>query len=130
MGYVSNKVEKYGDYFYVLFRVLVGLMFFLHGWDKLFVNKMALGSLMGVAGLVEIVVGIALVVGFFVRMAAVLGAIQMLVAYFKVHAPGGLSPLANNGELALLYFAAFLVIIVYGARKLSLEMSSLKKETF
>ncbi|MBS3116873.1 DoxX family protein [Candidatus Woesearchaeota archaeon] len=130
MGYVTQYVEKYGDYLYVLFRALVGLMFFLHGWDKLIVKKMALGTLFGIAGLVEIVVGIAVVVGFFVRLAAVLGAIQMVVAYFIVHVGNGLSPLANGGELAVLFFSAFLVLIVYGARKWGLEMSSMKKEMF
>lgn len=114
---------------YFVFRLLVGLMFFLHGWSKFFgATPLPLASLMGVAGVVELLVGLGVFFGFFTRLAAVGGAIQMLVAFFKVHAPLGINPLANGGELALLFFAAFLVLAVYGAGKWSLEMAWLKKE--
>ncbi len=131
MGYFAKAVDSLGSYLYVLFRVLVGLMFFMHGWGKLFGEKaMPLASLMGVAGVIEIAVGIAVVFGLFVRLFAALGAIQMIVAFVKVHAPQGLNPLANGGELAVLYFTAFLVLFAYGAGRLALEQALLNKETF
>jgi uncharacterized membrane protein YphA (DoxX/SURF4 family) len=68
--------------------------------------------------------------GFYTRLAATGGALLMLGAYFKVHAFQALSPLANGGEAAVLFFAAFLVFTVYGNGWLSLEKSLLKKETF
>ena len=124
-------LEKYHDYFYLVFRVVVGLMFFVHGWGKLFGEApKALASLMGVAGVVEIAVGAAIVLGFFTRLAGGLGAVTMLVAFFKVHASGGLNPMTNGGELAVMYFLAFLVILEHGARKWSLEQKLLKKEYF
>ena len=66
----------------------------------------------------------------FTRLAAAVSAIEMVIAYFKVHAPNGLIPLVNQGELALLYFVAFLVLMVYGAGKWSLEKALMKKEAF
>ena len=36
MGYCEKFCGKYGDYLYLLFRVLVGAMFALHGGQKLF----------------------------------------------------------------------------------------------
>ncbi len=131
MGKCNSWVEKYGDYHYFLFRILVGVMFFLHGYGKLFGAKAGpVASLMGVAGVVELLAGLGILVGFWTRLGALGGAITMIVAYFKVHLPTGFNPLANGGELAVLYFAAFLVLMVYGSRKWSLEKSWLKKETF
>ncbi len=130
MGYCTKCVSKWKDQLYLVFRVLVGLMFFLHGYDKLVVKGMAWGSLMGIAGMVEFLAGLGILVGFFTRLSATGGAITMLVAYFKVHVGNGLSPLANGGELAALYFAAFLILMIYGNQKWSLEQSLLKKETF
>ena len=130
MGKCEEILKRYNDILYLVFRVLVGLMFFLHGYDKIFVKGMELASLIGFAGVVELVVGLAVFLGLFTRLAATLGGITMLVAYFKVHATNGLSPLANGGELALMYLAAFLVLLVYGAQKWGLEKEWLKKETF
>jgi len=88
-------------------------------------------SMMGVAGVIEMVGGILIAVGFFTRLFAGLGAIMMLVAYFTVHhAWDKLWPIVNRGELALLYFACFLILFVWGGGQASLEKALLKKETF
>ena len=118
--------EKIEDVLYFLFRVMVGFFFFLHGAQKIFGwfssnGPVDLTSLMGVAGLVEIIAGLLIMVGLWTRIASFFAAIQMLVAYFMVHAPQHLVPLVNKGELALLYFAAFLVLIIYGSGKASLD---------
>ncbi len=131
MGKCSKLLKKYGEWNYLAFRLLVGLMFFMHGFGKLWGAKAApLMSLMGFTGVVEVVVGLAVLFGLWTRLAALGGAITMLVAYFKVHAAGGLSPLVNGGELAVMYFVAFLVLMQYGAGKLSLEKKLKGKECF
>ncbi len=131
MGYCNKWLNSYGEYHYFVFRVLVGLMFFLHGFGKLSGAKAApLMSLMGLAGVLELLIGLGVLVGFLTRLAAFGGAIVMLVAYFKVHAFTALSPLANGGELAVMYFVAFLVLMVYGNGKWNLEKVLLKKELF
>jgi putative oxidoreductase len=143
MGKFKKCNEKYGDYAYFVFRVLVGLLFLQHGLQKLFgylggmdgAGQVAgIVSLMGLAGIIEVVVGLAVTFGLFTRLAGAGGALFMLVAYFMVHWPKGWipfnSPPGNGGELALLYLAAFLVLKIHGAGKWSLEQAWLKKETF
>ena len=135
MGLIEKYANK--DYFYFVFRVLVGLLFLQHGLQKIFGmfggvggNTVPLMSLFGAAGLIELIAGIAITLGLFTRLAAAISAIEMLVAYFMVHASGSLIPLVNQGELALLYFAAFLILTAYGAGKWSLEKVLMKKEVF
>jgi putative oxidoreductase len=130
MAAFKKMRDKYGEYLYSVFRILVGLLFFLHGFDKIFTKGVELTSLIGLAGIIELLVGLGVLLGFYTRLAALGGALLMLVAYFKAHAGGGLSPLANGGEAAVLYFAVFLVLLVFGARKWGLEMSVLGKEKF
>lgn len=108
-------------YLYVVFRVVIGLLFLLHGVQKLFVGSFSLVSLMGVAGLIEFFGGILIVIGLWVRPVALISAVQMLVAYFMVHFSQGWNPLSNQGELALLYFVSFLVLFGWGASKLSVD---------
>jgi putative oxidoreductase len=110
--------EDYGDVLYVIFRGLIGVMFFMHGWGKIFAAQPAeMFSLFWFAGIIELVVGLTVTIGLFTQWTALLGALQMLVAYFMVHMPQGWNPLENKGELALLYFAAFLVLIGHGGRR-------------
>ena len=77
---------------------------------------------LGVAGLIEVIVGVLIVFGLWTRLVALVGVIEMLVAWFAVHAAKGVwNPLQNGGEAAVLYFAAFLVLFSYGAGKWSLD---------
>ena len=128
-----------GSSYYALFRILTGFLFFQHGIQKIFgvfggidgAGKTAeIFSLTGAAGLIEFFVGIALILGLFSRLAAVFGAIEMTAAYLMVHAPLDPSPLLNKGEAALLYVAAFLAIIRYGAGRWSVEKAVAKREIF
>ncbi len=131
----QKTVAKYGEYLYLVFRVFIGLLFFAHGAQKLFGwfggnGGTPLISLMGVAGLIEVVAGLAIALGLLTRLAAFVSAIEMVVAYFMVHFPQGWCPLQNKGELALLYFAAFLVLTWKGAGKWQLDKTLFKKEVF
>jgi|TARA_B100001971_G_C17886311_1_gene380669 putative oxidoreductase len=127
--------ENYGDHLYFIFRVFVGLLFLQHGLQKLFGAfgdraPVELFSLMGLAGIIEFSAGLAITLGIFTRLIASVAALELVVAYFMAHAPNGLIPIMNGGELALLYVASFLVLVVYGAKKWSLERALLKKEIF
>lgn len=125
------------EWCYVIFRIIVGAFYFVIGTGKLFgwfgMNAVGFSSgIFTIAGIVETIVGAMLVLGLFSRLGGLLGAINMLVAYVVVHAPNGLSPFANNGERALLYFATFLVVMWIGNGKFSLEkkITGKKKEVF
>lgn len=121
---MNKFLDENKGYFYFVFRVIVGLLFFLHGLMKvnaMMAGNIAPGSLMFFAMIIEIVAGVLIVLGLFTRYAAGISALEMLVAYFKAHAPQAVSPLANKGEPALLFFAAFLVLVAYGAGKWAID---------
>lgn len=121
---MNKFFDQNKDYFYFGFRIIVGLMFFLHGWMKVgnfMAGNIAPGSLMFFAMIIEVLVGIFLIIGLFTRYSAGIAGLEMIVAYFKVHAPQAVSPLVNKGEPAVLFFAAFLVLVAYGAGKWAVD---------
>ncbi len=134
--YLNGIGKKYGEHLYLVFRVLVGLLFFMHGSGKLlgWFGGPGFGFsgpwLMVLAGSIEFLAGLGILLGFFTRLSALGGLVVMVGALATVHFPQGYNPLANGGELATLFLAAFLVLLVYGAQKWSLEKQLLKKELF
>ncbi len=122
---MGNFLGKNSDSFYLAFRVIIGLVFLLYGVQKISAisgGKMALMSLMGLAMLIEVVVGACTILGLFVRPLAAIAALEMAYAFLFVHvASGSIHPLVNKGESALLFFAAFLVLAAFGARRWSFD---------
>jgi putative oxidoreductase len=103
-------------------RIVTTLMFLQHGTAKFFgfphvaaFDNIQFASLLGAAGVLEIVGGLLLLVGLFTRPVAFVLSGFMAVAYFMAHAPQGLYPLLNQGELAVLYCFIFLYLSVAGA---------------
>lgn len=78
-------------------------------------------SLFGLAAVLELVGGVALLLGLLTRPVAFLLSGEMAVAYFMVHAPQGFFPVLNGGELAILYCFAFLYLAAAGAGPWSLD---------
>jgi putative oxidoreductase len=68
----------------------------------------------GLQGLLELVGGLLLALGWFTRTVAFVLAGNMAVAYFMPHAPGGFFPLLNGGELAIVYCFFFVYLVVGG----------------
>ncbi len=125
-NFVAKYVYNKRDYFYAIFRIFVGLLFFQHGAQKLLgwfgaQGTVGLFSLMGLAGVIELIGGLLIALGLFTRAAALFGIADMVGAYLLVHVKGGLIPIVNKGELALLYLAAFLVVLSWGSGKWSLD---------
>lgn len=120
------------DGFYFLFRVLVGFLFLQHGMQKLGMleGAFAVQGFVGFIGLCEFAGGLALVIGLWTRLVALLGAILLIGAYTTVHAKLGILPIVNRGELALLYIAAFAVLFANGAGRWSTEKAVLGTEVF
>ena len=111
---------------YSLMRFIIGILFACHGAQKLlpvFGGPMATGKggLMLAAGVIELVGGFLVAVGFLTRAAALICCGEMAVAYFKAHAPQSFFPLVNKGELAVAYCFAFLFIAAAGAGAYSLD---------
>ncbi|TAJ79648.1 MAG: DoxX family protein [Sphingobium sp.] len=111
-----------------VFRIVTGILFLAHGLVKLFgfpegaaPGQVPLVSLFGLAAVLELVGGAAIVLGLFTRPVAFVLAGQMAVAYFMAHAPQGFYPVLNAGELAILYTFAFLYFAAAGAGPWSLD---------
>ncbi|MFT4172289.1 MAG: DoxX family protein [Rhodocyclaceae bacterium] len=111
-------------------RIVAGYTFLLHGSAKIFhvphvasFDNLQLFSLIGLAGVLELVGGALLIIGLFTRPTAFILSGQMAVAYFMGHAPRGnvLMPLMNNGESAVLFCFIFLFLAAAGAGAWSVD---------
>lgn len=121
---MARMTSWFGDYAFVLMRVVVGLAFAQHGAQKLIGfpggNTVPLMSQMGLAGVIELVAGLLVALGIVTRWAALVASGEMAVAYFTRHATQGLWPILNRGELAVLYCFVFLYIASRGGGRWSL----------
>jgi putative oxidoreductase len=79
------------------------------------------GSLPGIAGILETFGGLFLLLGLFTRPVAFLLSGEMAVAYFYAHAPRGFWPVLNQGEPAVHYAFLWLYLSAAGAGPWSLD---------
>jgi putative oxidoreductase len=125
------RMARFTGRFHAVLRITAGLSFMSHGTMKLLgfpaappgmppmpVSPM---SFMGVAGLLELVGGLLVVLGLFTRPVAFLLAGEMAVGYWMAHAPQGMIPATNMGEAAYLYCFVFLFLAAAGAGPWSVD---------
>jgi putative oxidoreductase len=124
-----NSLTRYAVPFYSVMRLVVGLMFFCHGAQKIFgwftppgQPGGPLSPLSMVGGWLEIVCGLLIAVGLFTRLAAFIASGEMAVAFFMMHAKGSILPILNKGELAVVYCFLFFYIFLYGPGAWSLDV--------
>ena len=124
-----RQLEKYADHAYALMRIVTGFMFAFHGAQKILGVlsdfQPPVGSQLWVGGIIELLGGLAVMLGFQTRVAAFLCSGQMAVAYFQFHWKFQLGPnffpAINKGELAALYCFVFLLIACRGGVTWSLD---------
>ena len=124
-----KQLEKYADHTYALMRIMTGFMFFFHGAQKILGILSdfhpTVGSQIWFGGVIELLGGLAILMGFRTRLAAFLCSGQMAVAYFQFHWKFRLGaeffPAINKGELAVLYCFVFLFIACRGGVKWCLD---------
>jgi len=113
-------------------RIVAAFLFLQHGSAKLLhvppiamFDQLQLLSLIGFAGVLELVGGTLLLVGLFSRAVAFVLSGEMAFAYFMSHASHGhvLSPMLNQGESAVLFCFIFLLLAVAGPGTLSIDGS-------
>jgi len=122
-------LAKHADEAYALMRIMAGFMFLFHGAQKIlgFLSEFqpAMGSQLWFGGVLELLGGLAIMLGFQTRMAAFLCSGEMAVAYFQYHWKFQMGPnffpAVNKGELAALYCFVFLFIATRGGGKWSLD---------
>jgi putative oxidoreductase len=105
---------------YQAMRIVIGVLFAFHGAQKLFglfgMSRVPLISQLGAAGIIELVGGLLVAAGVAVTPVAFICSGEMAFAYVKAHYPKGMFPIANGGELAVLYCFVFLYISTRGRR--------------
>ena len=103
-----------------LFRIMSGLLILQHGTSKILgfptsqMSGVSIASLGGIAGVIELIFGVLLVIGLLSRLSAFILSGLMAVAYFIAHMPQGFFPMLNGGELAALYSFGFLYLAAAG----------------
>ena len=78
-------------------------------------------SLIGVAGLIELITGALITVGGCTVVACFIASGLMAAAYFIGHFPAGFWPIKNGGEEAVFYCFVFLYMATKGSGRLSLD---------
>ena len=127
-----KSLEKYADYAYALMRIVAGIMFAFHGAQKILgvfsQFQPPVGSQLWFGGIIELVGGLAIMLGFQTRAAALLCSGMMAVAYFQFHwkfqIGANFFPALNKGELAALYCFVFLFIATRGGVKWCLDKTT------
>ena len=118
------STSRFAGPIWSLFRVVVGLLFALHGAASVFgffggnqgKGAVEVGQWPGwYAGVIQLVCGVLVLAGLFTTPAAVLASGSMAYAYFAVHQEQALLPMRNGGEQAALFAWAFLAIAALGA---------------
>jgi putative oxidoreductase len=113
----------------LLLRLVLGIIFIWHGYPKLthpnamhgmFLQHGLPGYFVSVAGVLEVFGGGLLILGFFARIAAMLLAIEMAVAIWKVHSAGGYLAV-HNYEFPLVLAAACFALATVGAGRASAD---------
>lgn len=126
-----NRMQPWG---LTVLRIMTGLIFLVHGWQKI--------TMFGVAGFsgflsqvgvpaasvaavvviaVELLGGLALILGLGTRYVAIPLAIDMLVALLAVHLPAGFFVDAGGYEFVLLLLGASLALFFSGGGALALD---------
>jgi putative oxidoreductase len=124
-----KQLAKYESQTYALLRIMAGFMFSFHGAQKVLgvLTEMqpAVWSQLWIGGVIELVGGLAIMLGLRTRWAAFICSGEMAMAYFQFHWKFQMGPAffpgVNKGELAVIYCFVFLFIACKGSGIWSLD---------
>jgi len=131
---LENTLVPWRPQLLSVLRIMAGLEILQHGTAKLlgfpalpnFANLQIM-SLSGIAGIIELIGGALFVLGLFTRPTAFIFSGLTAAAYFIAHAGKSFYPIANGGELAVLYCFVFLYFVAAGPGPWSLDAIRGKK---
>ena len=131
MDRIRGTLARYQPQMLSILRIVMGLLFLCHGLQKWFgfpaanpnFANIRLFTMVGVAGVIEIVCGSLVTVGLFTRAAALLISGEMAVAYWLyANRPArGFAPIVNGGSLEVIYCFVFLYLVFAGAGPWSVD---------
>ncbi|MFC4052485.1 DoxX family protein [Actinomadura syzygii] len=130
----ANRIPYLSDIALLIGRVAVGVVFVAHGWQKFDdmghggVTKMFEGMDIPAPSVaayystwVELIGGLALIVGVAVPLAGLLLVADMAGAFWFVHKGNGVFVTGNGYELVLVLGAAAVLLALVGAGRFSLD---------
>lgn len=122
------SAQRFQPYALALLRIFTSFSFISHGTQKLLAfpaapswGMPAAFSLPWTAGVLEIVGGALVLIGFLTRPAAFILSGLMAVAYWMAHGSKGFYPILNGGEAAMLFCFIFLYIFTAGPGAFSVD---------
>ena len=127
---LTARWRSWAPYLLSILRIMTAFLFVQYGSTKLLALPAAimpgggtapLTSLPGIAGALELVGGVLLLLGLFTRPVAFILAGEMAFAYFIGHAPQGFWPVLNNGAPAVFYCFLWLYISSAGPGPWSID---------
>lgn len=114
-----------------ILRIVTGLLILQHGMAKIIgfpavpmFATLKPFSLIGTAGILELIGGALLIIGLFTRPVAFILSGLMAFAYFIGHFPKDFYPLINGGTLSILYCFTCLYLSTAGAGPWSVDAIS------
>jgi len=130
----SDNVCACYQYAPIFTRIALGIVFFVHGYQKLFIQGIdGVAGFFGSVGipaafifayvvtLLEFFGGIALIFGLFTRFVAALFVIDMIAALFAVHLQNGFSVSNGGYEFVFVLAAASFSLVFSGAGAYALD---------
>jgi putative oxidoreductase len=132
---MENALRSWSPQFLSVLRIMTGLVFLQSGTAKHLefpevtaFKNIQLWSLVGVAGVIELIGGTLIVLGLFTRPVAFLLSGEMAIAYFWAHAPRNFFPILNDGRPAILFCFVFLYLFFASGGAWSLDRMIRKTE--
>ena len=116
---MASFLRPYEPQAYALLRMVTGFLLLWHGTQKLLAFPVPPPPVppfvIAIAGPIELVGGLLVMIGLFAGWAAFLCSGLMAFAYWMVHGPQALLPIQNGGEVAVLFCFVFLYISARGS---------------
>src|SRR5581483_5824748 len=122
---ITERMDLWQSRTLSLLRIVAGFLFLCHGLQKFFGwfggHRMPPTSLLGVAGIIETIGGVLIILGFCTRPVAFVLCGEMAVAFFRAHFPHGALPIQNGGELAVFFCFFYLYLVAAGPGSISVD---------
>lgn len=128
-----SYLNTWRDYAPLVLRVVTGIIFFMHGWQKIETGLPGITGFVGSLGFpfpavfavlligAELIGGALLVLGAFTRLSAKVLAVVSIIALVLVHLPNGFFAGTGGYEFILLLLAACVSLMFSGAGKFSVD---------
>lgn len=130
---LEANLSNWAPHALALLRIVTVFLFIVHATMKFFDFPAPLPGVTGslptiilAAGVIEIVTGVMMLLGFKTRIAAFVASGEMAGAYFMAHAPQSFWPVLNGGEPAVLFCFIFFYLIFAGGGAWALDNRTAK----